>query len=135
MNVIPQRVRDAFERLLDPPASILIRYHVRPNIITTVGTLIVIASATAFAVGWVRAAGFLLLFSGLFDMVDGRVARRGGMATTFGAFYDSTLDRVGEAALFSGIAVYFLRGGVPAGRLTLAVAGCLVALAASLLVS
>jgi len=135
MNVIPQRVRDAFERLLDPPATILIRYHVRPNIITTVGTLIVIASATAFAVGWVRAGGFLLLFSGLFDMVDGRVARRGGMATTFGAFYDSTLDRVGEAALFSGIAVYFLRGGVPAGRLTLAVAGCLVALAASLLVS
>src|SRR5690349_24777079 len=135
MNVIPQRVRDGFGRLLDPLALALIRLHVRPNLITTVGTLVVIASATAFAVGWVRWGGFLLLFSGLFDMVDGRVARQGDMTTTFGAFYDSTLDRVGEAALFSGIAVYFLRGGVPADRMMLGVVACFVALAASLLVS
>jgi CDP-diacylglycerol---glycerol-3-phosphate 3-phosphatidyltransferase len=135
MNVIPQRVRDGFGKLLDPLALALIRLHVRPNLITTVGTLVVIASATAFAVGWVRWGGFLLLFSGLFDMVDGRVARQGDMTTTFGAFFDSTLDRVGEAALFSGIAVFFLRGGVPAGRVTWAVAACLIALSASLLVS
>lgn len=135
MNVIPQRVRDGFGRLLDPLALALIRLHVRPNLITTVGTLVVIASATAFAVGWVRWGGFLLLFSGLFDMVDGRVAREGDMTTTFGAFYDSTLDRVGEAALFSGIAVFFLRGGVPTTRVTWAVAACLIALSASLLVS
>ncbi|HKW41262.1 MAG TPA: CDP-alcohol phosphatidyltransferase family protein [Gemmatimonadales bacterium] len=135
MNVIPQRVRDAFEKLLEPVAAALIRYHVRPNVITTIGTSLVVASATAFAVGWVRVGGFLVLFSGLFDMVDGRVARLGNMTTTFGAFYDSTLDRVGEAALFSGIAIYFLRGGVPRDRLTVAVAACLVALAASLLVS
>ena len=57
----------------------------------------------------------MLLLSGLCDMVDGRVARQGGMVTTFGAFYDSTLDRVGEAALFSGIAIDFLRGGVAPG--------------------
>jgi CDP-diacylglycerol---glycerol-3-phosphate 3-phosphatidyltransferase len=135
MNVIPQRVRDGFGKLLDPLALALIRLHVRPNLITIVGTLVVIASATAFAVGWVRWGGFLLLFSGLFDMVDGRVARQGDMTTTFGAFFDSTLDRVGEAALFSGIAVFFLRGGVPAGRVTWAVAACLIALSASLLVS
>src|SRR5437764_15483842 len=135
MNVIPQRVRDGFGRLLDPLALALIRLQVRPNLITTVGTLVVVASATAFAFGWVRPAGFLLLFSGLFDMVDGRVARQGDMTTTFGAFYDSTLDRVGEAALFTGIAVYFLQGGVPPERLTAAVLGCIVGLAASLLVS
>src|SRR2546426_9907509 len=63
------------------------------------------------------------------------VARRADMTTTFGAFYDSTLDRVGESALFSGIAVHFLRGGVPPERLTLAVVACLIALAASLIVS
>src|SRR5207253_4808015 len=114
-----------------PPASALIRLHVRPNLITTVGTLVVIASATAFAVGSVRWGGFLLLFSGLFDMVDGRVARQGDMTTTFGAFYDSTLDRVGEAALFSVIAVYFLRGGVAAERVPLAVVAGLVALQGS----
>src|SRR5207247_8536478 len=103
--------------------------------IASVGTLVVIASATAFGLGWVHSGGLLLLVSGVFDLLDGRVARRADMTTTFGAFYDSTLDRVGEAALFTGIAVYFLRGGVPPQRLTGAVLACIVALAASLLVS
>src|SRR5881392_3110257 len=135
MNVIPQRVRDGFGKLIEPLAVVFIRLHIRPNLITTVGTLVVIASATAFGLGWVRPGGLLLLVSGLFDLLDGRVARRADMTTTFGAFYDSTLDRVGEAALFGGIALYFLRGGVPPGRLTFAVLACLVALAASLIVS
>lgn len=135
MNLIPQAVRDAFGRALDPLAHLLIRMHVRPNVITTVGTLVVIASGVTFALGTIHWGGFLLLFSGLFDMVDGRVAREGNMTTTFGAFYDSTLDRVGESVLFTGIAVYFLSGGVPPERLTLAVVACCVALAASLLVS
>src|SRR2546425_6309063 len=135
MNLIPQAVRDGFARLLGPLAAWLIRMHVRPNVLTTVGTLVVIGSALTFALGKTRWGGFLLLFSGVFDMVDGRVAREGGMMTTFGAFYDSTLDRVGEAALFTGIAAYFLGGGVPQERLTAAVLACIVALAASLLVS
>ena len=135
MNVIPQNVRDGFGKLIDPLALLLIRLHVRPNLITTVGTLMVVASATAFGLGWVRLGGLVLLVSGVFDLLDGRVARRADMITTFGAFYDSTLDRVGESALFSGIALFFLRGGVPPERLTLAVVSCLVALAASLIVS
>src|SRR5881397_1264614 len=135
MNVIPQRVRDGFGKLIEPLAVVFIRLHIRPNLITTVGTLVVIASATAFGLGWVRPGGLLLLVSGVFDLLDGRVARRADMTTTFGAFYDSTLDRVGEAALFGGIALYFLRGGVPPERLTFAVVACLVALAASLIVS
>jgi len=126
MNVIPQNVRDGFGKLIDPLAALLIRLHVRPNFITTIGTLVIVASATAFGLGWVQSGGVLLLVSGVFDLLDGRVARRADMITTFGAFYDSTLDRVGESALFSGIAVYFL---------TLAVVACLVALAASLIVS
>ena len=111
MNLIPQAVRDGFARLLGPLAAWLIRMHVRPNVLTTVGTLVVIGSALTFALGKTRWGGFLLLFSGVFDMVDGRVAREGGMMTTFGAFYDSTLDRVGEAALFTGIAAYFWGAG------------------------
>src|SRR3989442_12911390 len=57
------------------------------------------------------------------------------MKTQFGDFYDSTLDRVGEAGMFIGSATYFLGGGVPQQRLTAAVLACIVALAASLLVS
>src|SRR5436309_6235187 len=131
MNVIPQRVRDGFGKLIEPLAVVFIRLHIRPNLITTVGTLVVIASATAFGLGWVRPGGLLLLVSGVFDLLDGRVARRADMTTTFGAFYDSTLDRVGEAALFGGIALYFLRGGVRPGRLTFAWAASPSAPAAS----
>src|SRR6266487_2054655 len=77
-------------------------------------------------------------FGNLLDPLALRLIRlhvRPNFITTFGAFFDSTLDRLGEAALFSGIAIYFLRGGVAPARVTLAVAACLVALTASLLVS
>jgi phosphatidylglycerophosphate synthase len=57
------------------------------------------------------------------------------MASTFGAFYDSTLDRVGESAVFAGLALYFEQGGVPAGRQTPALAIALTALVMSMLVS
>jgi len=57
------------------------------------------------------------------------------MMTTFGAFYDSTLDRLGESAIFAGLAVYFERGGVPAERQTLALGIALGAMAMSTLVS
>lgn len=135
MNLIPRVVRSGFTRLLGPLAQVLVRLHIRPNAITTVGTLIVVGSAVAFALGRVRWGGALLLVSGLFDMLDGRVARDGGMKTTFGAFYDSTLDRLGESAVFTGIAVYFLHGGVAAERITLSIVACCTAMAGSLIVS
>jgi len=135
MNVIPQVIRDGFVRLLAPLVHLLVRLQVHPNVITTLGTLVVLGSATAFAIGWVQWGGFLLLLSGVFDLLDGRLAREGGRETAFGAFYDSTLDRVGEAALFTGIGVFFLRGGVAPSRMALGVALCFVALTASLLVS
>lgn len=135
MNVIPQAIRDGFVRFVSPVAQLFIRMHVRPNTITTLGTLIVVGSAVCFALGQIRWGGFLLLVSGLFDILDGKVAREGGLASAFGAFYDSTLDRVGESALFGGIALYFLRGGVPADRVPLAMGLAIAALAASLLVS
>ena len=89
----------------------------------------------AFGLGAVRWGGLLLLLSGLLDILDGQVARQGALASTFGAFYDSTLDRIGESALFAGVAVHFLRDGVPARWLTPAVGVTIAALSASLLVS
>src|SRR5207245_11053183 len=78
--------------------------------------------------------GLMRLVRGL-GRWDRRVAREGARETAFGALYDSTLDRVGEAALFTGIGVFFLRGGVAPGRMAVGVALCFVALTASLLVS
>ena len=135
MNVIPQRVKDGFVALIGPVARALIRADVAPNTITTLGTLVVIGSGVAFGYGAIRTGGALLLLSGIFDLLDGQVARQGGKMTTFGAFYDSTLDRVGEAAVFTGLIFYFLNGPLPADLKSRAIAAGLLALVASLLVS
>src|ERR1043166_7207507 len=143
MNVIPQRVKDGFVKLTGPIARALIRGGVHPNTITSnvpnvvivLGTLLVIGSGVAFGFGTIRLGGFLLLFSGVFDILDGQVARQGGKMTTFGAFYDSTLDRVGEGAVFTGLLFYFLSGPLAGDMKSRAVAACLVALVASFLVS
>jgi len=135
MNVIPQAVKDGFVRLTTPVVRALVRGQVRPNTITTVGALVVVGSAVAFGMGVIRLGGLLLLLSGLFDILDGQVAREGHKGTNFGAFYDSSLDRVGESALFAGIALHFLGGGLPVGLVTLGVMLAITALSASLLVS
>lgn len=135
MNVIPQKMKDGFVRAVGPIARAIIRSGVSPNAITTVGAVVIAGSAVAYGRGDIRVGGFLLLLSGLLDILDGQVARQGQRMTTFGAFYDSTLDRMGEALLFGGIALFFLRGGVPASQATLAVGLAIGALAASLLVS
>jgi CDP-diacylglycerol--glycerol-3-phosphate 3-phosphatidyltransferase len=135
MNVIPQRVKDRLVRLTDPLVSALIGAGVTPNVITTVGTLVLIGSGVAFGYGAVRVGGALLLLSGLFDVLDGQVARLGGMSTAFGAFYDSTVDRIGEAAVFTGLMIFFMTGPLPPELVRTAFAAGLIALVASMLVS
>ena len=135
MNVIPQRVKDGFVKLIGPLARLLIAGGVHPNTITTVGTALVVGSGVAFGLGAIRWAGALLLVSGILDLLDGQVARQGGKTTTFGAFYDSTLDRIGEGAVFAGLIFYFFNGPLPADMKQRAIAAGLVALVASLLVS
>lgn len=135
MSLIPSPIRNAFERLLVPFVNALIRWNVSPNVITTIGTAVVLGSGVAFGVGSIRVAGVLLLLSGIGDMLDGRVARLGGRVTPFGAFYDSTLDRMGDAALFGGIAMYFMRGGIRPDLQVVGVATAIVTLAAVQIVS
>ena len=135
MNLIPGPVRRGFETSLGPLVERLVAWQVSPNALTTVGTTTLVAGAVAFGAGSVRLGAALLLLSGLFDMLDGRVARATGGTTKFGAFYDSMLDRIGESALFLGIGVYFLRGGIAPEWRTAAVVIAVVALAGSLLVS
>lgn len=133
--LIPGFLRHGFEALLQPLVARLVAARVSPNAITTVGTLILVGSAVGFGFGIARLGAALLLLSGVCDMLDGRVARQGGITTSFGAFYDSTLDRIGESALFVGIAIYFANGGVRPQWLVAAVAVSVVALAAGLIVS
>jgi phosphatidylinositol phosphate synthase len=98
--------------MLVPLIDKLIGGGTNPNSLTTLGTLISIGSAVLFSLGHASWGGFFLLVSGVMDMLDGRVARGGSGPTKFGAFYDSTLDRLADAALFFGIAMYFIQGGL-----------------------
>jgi len=123
-----------FYAAVNPLVERLIRAGVRPNTITTVGTGLVLVSAVAYGFGHIRIGGALLLLSGFADTLDGQVARGGAMVTKFGAFYDSTLDRVGDGATFIGIGAYLLMAPDVAYRIP-AVIICMIAILSSLLVS
>jgi CDP-diacylglycerol--glycerol-3-phosphate 3-phosphatidyltransferase len=107
VRLLPAPLITGFSDLVSPVAEWLIRMRVRPNTITSTSAIIVIGAGAAFGFDLPRLGALWLLLSGLLDILDGQVARRGGMVSTFGAFFDSTLDRVGEAILFAGIAIYF----------------------------
>lgn len=134
VRLLPARVVTGFPRVVRPVAEWLIRLGVRPNLITSGSALVVVAAGAAFGLGAVRLAAVCLLVSGLLDVLDGAVARRGGMTSAFGAFLDSTLDRVGDAALFAGIAVY-LRTASGGALSAVGLLAVLAALSGSLLVS
>jgi CDP-diacylglycerol---glycerol-3-phosphate 3-phosphatidyltransferase len=123
-----------FYAAVNPLVQRLIRAGVRPNTITTIGTGLVLISAVVYATGHIRIGGLLLLLSGVADTLDGQVARGGAMVTRFGAFYDSTIDRVGDGATFIGIGAFLLTAPDVAYR-TPAVILCMIAILGSVLVS
>ncbi|MGB0620654.1 MAG: CDP-alcohol phosphatidyltransferase family protein [Myxococcota bacterium] len=83
---------------------------ISPDAMTVVGTLVAGAAGVAFAEGALRVGGCLLIAGGFFDLVDGVVARHFGIATRFGAFLDSSLDRVVDILAMLGLVVFFVRG-------------------------
>lgn len=129
----------SFERpymaTIQPIVRWLVSTGIRPNTITTIGTLFVVISAAAYAVGQMRIGGFLLLLSGVTDTLDGQVARQTSRASKFGAFYDSTLDRVGDGATFIGIGWFLMTTPSEVAFRDWAVLLCMLGVLASLLVS
>ncbi|WP_448320145.1 phosphatidylinositol phosphate synthase [Streptomyces sp. CO7] len=104
--------RAFFTRVLTPFAAFLIRLGVSPDVVTVLGTAGVVAGALAFfPVGeffWGTIVITLFVFS---DLVDGNMARQLGRSSRWGAFLDSTLDRVADGAIFGGIALWYAGGG------------------------
>lgn len=80
---------------------------INPNVLTFLGLVINMVAAAFLAFGHFRTAGFVIIFAGLFDMVDGRVARATNQVTRFGGFFDSVLDRYSDIALLVGLLVYY----------------------------
>jgi phosphatidylinositol phosphate synthase len=110
-------IKDGYVRLLEPIAAMLVRRRVSPNVITTLGTICSIIGGAIYATGHISTGGWFLSITALFDVLDGTVARRTNRTTAFGAFYDSTLDRVADGAVLAGLTVFYAtsvrHGNVP----------------------
>jgi len=95
--------REPVYRIIEPVTQWLIRRGVHPNAITVAGFVITLGAAVMYSQDHVRTAGALVLLGGLSDVFDGRVARLSGLASKFGNFFDSTLDRISEIAMYLGL--------------------------------
>ncbi len=104
-------------KLINPFINLLLKIGITPNAVTTIGFVINVVASVVFVVGggeprtdlrYVGWGGAIILFGGLFDMIDGRLARVGRMESRFGALYDSVLDRYSELAMFLGICYYLV---------------------------
>ena len=107
MNLLPGWLTRGYLRLIEPVAGWLARRGVSPNVITIVGTLCSVAGGVIYGAGHIRTGGWFLGSTALFDVLDGAVARRAGRSSAFGAFFDSTLDRVADGFVLGGLAVFF----------------------------
>jgi len=102
-----RRVRETAVRLRDSAAGLLVRARVWPLALTVLGLLLALVSGWLFYKGRFAWAALVLGFSGLCDLFDGAVARLSGRVTPFGAFLDSTVDRLSDAAILGGILLYY----------------------------
>jgi CDP-diacylglycerol--glycerol-3-phosphate 3-phosphatidyltransferase len=107
MKTIWDAIIKAYLRVIEPVAELLVKLRINPNTLTTLGTISTVAGGVAFASGHIRTGGWIIALTAIFDVLDGTVARRTGQSTVFGAFYDSTLDRVADGAVLGGLAFFY----------------------------
>lgn len=105
--MIPPELQAVFRGLVERMMQPLVRSGLTPNMVTVIGLLLSGITALVLAGGQFVAGGVLVLFSGAFDMLDGGLARAGGGGTKFGAFFDSTLDRLSEGVIYLGLLYWF----------------------------
>jgi CDP-diacylglycerol--glycerol-3-phosphate 3-phosphatidyltransferase len=108
---ISGRIGVGGKRIFDALVGLLSDRRINPNILTIIGLVINIGAAVLFAKGIFFWAGIVVLFAGIFDMVDGEVARRTGRVTKFGAFFDSVIDRYSDLLLLLGLVHWYAKLG------------------------
>jgi CDP-diacylglycerol--glycerol-3-phosphate 3-phosphatidyltransferase len=111
MNTVSTRMdkralQASARKALDPIVALLASYGVAPLLVSLFGVAFSVWGAVVVARGFLLGGGIFLLIAGLCDVLDGDLARRAGKASPFGAFIDSTLDRVSEFVYFGGILLY-----------------------------
>jgi CDP-diacylglycerol--glycerol-3-phosphate 3-phosphatidyltransferase/CDP-diacylglycerol--inositol 3-phosphatidyltransferase len=98
--------------MLAPFVNLFIKLGISPDTVTLVGTIGVAAGALIFFPQGELLIGVLFITAFVFsDLIDGQMARKTGKTSKFGAFWDSTLDRIGDGAIFGGLALYFAGPG------------------------
>lgn len=105
--MIKSKFGERVDGWLHAAVPFLFERRMNPNLLTVIGAGVSLLAAAAFAAGHFRSAGLLILAGGVFDLIDGVVARHHGIVTRFGGFLDSTLDRLVDMALLIGVAVHF----------------------------
>ncbi|RCK71308.1 CDP-alcohol phosphatidyltransferase family protein [Desertihabitans brevis] len=101
-----QHLRSGWAAAMRPPATLLLRLGVHPDVVTWTGTTLTVAVAWTFLpLGWLWQGALLLALLVLSDGVDGQMARMSGRSTAWGAFLDSTLDRIADGALLGAVAL------------------------------
>jgi CDP-diacylglycerol---glycerol-3-phosphate 3-phosphatidyltransferase len=106
------RFRAFWTRVFTPVVDLLLKWGVSPDVVTLVGTLGVVAGAVVFFPQGELFVGVLVITAFVFsDLIDGTMARKSGRVSPFGAFLDSTLDRIGDAAIFGSLAMYYVGPG------------------------
>lgn len=112
MGRLTESGRSVARGFFGPPARLLTRWGVSPDAVTVVGTVGVVATAIVFFPRGELLVGTLVLLVFVFsDSLDGTMARLAGRSGPWGAFLDSTLDRIGDAAVFVGLTLWFLGDG------------------------
>ncbi len=109
----PFSYKEALRQLLNPLVRLLSTMRVRPDTLTFLGWGLALVAAVLFGTGYIKSAGAVMLLAGLFDALDGAVARQTNQMSRFGAFLDSTLDRLSESAVFVGIIFFYASASRP----------------------
>lgn len=109
--MLTDRVRQWSRGIINPIVRLVSRTGISPNGVTVIGLLLMVVVGLVLSQGYLRLAGILLIVAAFFDAIDGALARMQDRVTRFGAFFDSTLDRFAEAAVFLGVLIYFLNQG------------------------
>ena len=109
LGAVKRRLQNGARAALEPVVTLLARLGARADHLTVTGLVLSLCSGFVFFEGHSRMAALLLALAGLCDILDGELARRSGAMSRFGAFLDSTLDRLSEAAVLLGILGFYLR--------------------------
>lgn len=131
MSILEQKSRDLSRPFLEAVASALAKVNISPDGVTYAGLVLTFGVAALTALGKMQWAGLAYLFAGACDALDGTLARVSGKGSRFGAFLDSSIDRIEESIVFLGLVIYYTRAGATGWEIPT----ILVAAIASLMVS